>query len=142
MLVGTHQRTAEADDLVIEISNSRLKRVNKFKYLGVLPDNILSWKDRIEYIGNKIWSRSGVLCRARKVLPKPTCQMLYNTLVLPLFDYCSPVWDSCGAGSKAYLGKLNRRAACINEGRSIGAEELKHLAGPAYKHAEIISKAF
>ena len=142
MLVGTHQRTAEADDLVIEISNSRLKRVNKFKYLGVLPDNTLSWKDRIEYIGNKISSRSGVLCRARKVLPKLTCQMLYNTLVLPLFDYCSPVWDSCGAGSKAYLGKLSRRPACINEGRSIGVEELKHLAGPAYKHAEIISNAF
>ena len=142
MLVGTHQRTAEADDLVIEISNSRLKRVNKFKYLGVLPDNTLSWKDRIEYIGNKISSRSVVLCRARKALPKPTCQILYNTLVLPLFDYCSPVWDSCGAGSKAYLGKLNRRAACINEGRSIGAEALKHLAGLAYKHAEIISNAF
>ena len=27
--------------------------------------------------------------------------------------------------SKAYLDKLNRRAACIIEGRSIGAEELK-----------------
>ena len=34
MLVGTHQRTAEADDLVIEISNTRLERVNKFKYLS------------------------------------------------------------------------------------------------------------
>ena len=55
--------------------------------------------------------------------------MLYNTLVLPLFDYCSPVWDSCGVGSKAYLDKLNRRAACIIEGRSIGAEELKSTRG-------------
>ena len=54
MLVGTHQRTAEADDLVIEISNTRLERVNKFKYLGVLPDNTLSWKDHVEYVGNKI----------------------------------------------------------------------------------------
>ena len=42
MLVGTYQRTAEADDLVIEISNTRLERVNKFKYIGVLPDNTLS----------------------------------------------------------------------------------------------------
>ena len=57
------------------------------------------------------------------------CQMLYNTLVLPLFDYCSPVWDSCEVGSKAYLDKLNRRAACIIEGRSIGAEELKSTLG-------------
>ena len=40
-------------------------------------------------------------------------------------------------GSKAYLDKLNRRAACIIEGPSIGAEENQHLAGPAYKHAEI-----
>ena len=129
MVVDTHQRAAEAGDLVIEISNTRLERVNKFKCLGVLLDNTLSWKDHVEYIGNKISSRLGILRRARKVLPKPTCQMLYNTLVLPLFDYCSPVWDSCGVGSKAYLDKLNRRAACIIEGRSIGAEELKSTLG-------------
>ena len=41
MLVGTHQKTAEADELVIEISNKRLERVKKFKYLGVLLDNTL-----------------------------------------------------------------------------------------------------
>ena len=65
----------------------------------------------------------------RKVLSKPTLQMLYNTLVLPLFDYCSPIWDSCGIASKTYLDKLNRRAACIIEGRSIGAVELKSTLG-------------
>ena len=54
MVVDTHQRVAEADDLVIEISNTRLERVNKF---GVLLHNTLSWKDHIEYIGNKISSR-------------------------------------------------------------------------------------
>ena len=98
MLVGTHQRIAEADDVVIEISNSRLERVDKFKYLGVLLDNTLSWKPHIEYIGNKLSSRLGIPCRsqARKVLPKPTCQMLYNTLVLPcirlLFACLRQLW--------------------------------------------------
>ena len=55
--------------------------------------------------------------------------MLSNTIVLPLFDYCSPVWDSCGVGSKAYVDKLNRRAACIIKGWSIGVEELKSTLG-------------
>ena len=55
--------------------------------------------------------------------------MLYNTIVLPLFDYRSPVWESCGVRSKAYLDKLNRPAACIIEGRTIGAEELKSTLG-------------
>ena len=55
--------------------------------------------------------------------------MLYNTIVLSLFDYYSPVWDSCGAWSKDYPDKLNRYAAYIIEGRSIGAEELKSTLG-------------
>ena len=95
----------------------------------VLVDNTISWKGHIECIGNKISSRLGILRRARKVLPKPTCQMLYNTMVLPLFDYCLPVWDICGVGRIAYLGKLNRRAACIIEGRYIGTEEIKSTLG-------------
>ena len=64
MLVGTHQSTAEADDLVIEISNMRLEIVNKFKYLGVL-NNTLSWKDHIEYISNKISSSLSCAERVR-----------------------------------------------------------------------------
>ena len=34
MLLGIHQGTAEAYDLVIEISNTRLERSKKLKYLG------------------------------------------------------------------------------------------------------------
>jgi len=40
------------------------KKTN-FKYLGVLLDQTLSWKDHIDYIGSKISSRLGVLRRAR-----------------------------------------------------------------------------
>ena len=61
MLVGTHQGTTEADDLVIEISHMHLKRVNRLKYFWVLLENTLTWKDHIEYNGKKISSRLGVL---------------------------------------------------------------------------------
>ena len=42
MLVGTHQRTAVTEDLVIDISNTCLDRVYNFKFLGVLLDPTLS----------------------------------------------------------------------------------------------------
>ena len=75
-------------------------------------------------------SRLGILRLARKVLPKPTCQTLYNTVsTIVRIPFACLAWDSCGVGSKAYLDKLNRRAACIIEGRSIGAEELKSTLG-------------
>ena len=98
-----------------DISNTRLYRDFNFKYLGVLLDHTLSWKDHVEYIAFKISFRLGILRRAHKVLPKFTRLMLYNTIALPLFDYCSPVWDSCRVGSKSYLDKLNRRAACVKK---------------------------
>ena len=88
-----------------------LERVNWLKYFWVLLENTLTWKDHIEYIGKKISSRLGVLRWVQKVLPKPTFQMLYNTIVLPL------------------LHELNRCATCIIEGQSIGAEELKSTLG-------------
>ena len=125
MLVGTHQKIASAGALEIAITHKCLKLVEKFKFLGVLMDQTLSWKDHFDYIGSNISSRLGVLRRARKVLPKTTCLLLYNTLILPLFDYCSPVWDSCGAGSKAYIDKLRRRTASIIEGRTVCTEELR-----------------
>lgn len=36
MLAATHHRTATAEDLVKDISNTRLLRAYNFKYLGVL----------------------------------------------------------------------------------------------------------
>ena len=80
MLVGTHQSTAEADDLVIEISNKRLERVNLFKYLGVL-NNTLSWKDHIEYISNK--TSSSLVCIER------------IRFFRSQFVKCSPILESC-----------------------------------------------
>ena len=79
MLVGTHQKIASAGALEIAITHKCLKLVEKFKFLGVLMDQTLSWKDHFDYIGSNISSRLGVLRRARKVLPKTTCLLLYNT---------------------------------------------------------------
>ena len=102
-VVGTHQKLVVTENLVIDTNNTRLEMVNNFKCLGVLLDHTLSWKDHEEYIGNEISFRLGMLREARKVLPKATCLMLYNTIVLPLLDYCSSVWDGCGVRSKVYL---------------------------------------
>ena len=55
--------------------------------------------------------------------------MLYNTMVVPLFDYCSSVWDCYGVGSKSYLDKLNGIAVRFIEGRSIMADDLKSTLG-------------
>lgn len=94
MLIGTHQRLAPVSDFTVHGNGRVLERVGKFKYIGVVLDQNLSWKEHVEYIGKNISSRLGMLCKARKVLPRNACMTLYNAIVLPLFDYCCNVWDS------------------------------------------------
>ena len=124
MLIGTHQRLNAVDSFLVTEDNTSLEGVDTFKHLGVIMDETLSWKEHVSSMGKKISSRLALLRRARKVLPKSACDTLYNTMVLPLFHYCAVVWDNCGQGSKSYLDKLNRRAACIIEGRAVKSDAL------------------
>ena len=129
MLIGTHQRLNAVDSFSVTEDNTSLERVDTFKHLGVIMDETLSWKEHVSSMGKKISSRLALLRRARKVLPKSACVTLYNTMVLPLFDYYTVVWDSCGQGSKSYLDKLNHRAACIIEDRAVKSDELSTVFG-------------
>ena len=47
----------------------------------------------------------------------------YSVAIARLLFFCLGL--SCGVASKSYLDKLKRRAACIIDGRSIRADELR-----------------
>ena len=87
MLIGTHQRLNAVESFSVAADNTSLQRVDTFKYLGVTMEKTFSWKEHVSLLGKKVSSRLALLRRARKVLPKSSCITLYNTIVLPLFDY-------------------------------------------------------
>ena len=58
-----------------------------------------------------------MLQKAHKVIRREACITLCEAMVLPLFDYCSTVWGSCGKMNSDYQEKLNRLPASIIEGR-------------------------
>ena len=60
-----------------------------------------------------------MLRRARKVIPRESCITLYNAMILPIFDHCAVIWDSCSKTNRDYLDKLHRRAASIIEGHKV-----------------------
>ena len=69
-------------------------RDEKFKYLGVLFDQQLSWDDHVNYLFSNISKRIGVICRVKYYLPSKTVNMLAQALVFPHFGYCSSVWSN------------------------------------------------
>ena len=55
--------------------------------------------------------------RMKPFAPVETLKLIYNALVQPYFDYCSPLWDNCGSGLRAEkLQRLQNRAARVITG--------------------------
>lgn len=61
-----------AENLVIDISNTRLEMINDFKYLWVLLDHTIILEGPCRVYSNSISPTLGRLCRARKVFLKAT----------------------------------------------------------------------
>ena len=90
-----------------------IKRVDHTKSFGLTIDAQLSWGKHVEEICKKVSSAIGALKRVRPFISKETAIQIYNALIMPHFDYCSPVWDCLSGYLSDKLQKLQNRAARV-----------------------------
>ena len=82
-------------------------------------DDQLLWKNHVlDTTIAKVSKGIGMLRRMKPYVPKYTLMHVYNTLIMPYFDYCSLVWDTCSIYLVENLQKLQNRAARINSGKT------------------------
>ena len=113
MIVGsTYNLNTKSGNLfnVISIDNNLVSRVTSSKCLGVLQDEKLTFETHIEYMCKKACAGIGALRRIKPFVPHCTLVTLYRSLIQPHFDYCSPLWDTCGKQLKDKLQKIQNRA--------------------------------
>ena len=114
MIIGSRQRlNTQCDEVDIRIDHEMIKRVDRTKSLGLTIDDRLSWSNHVDEICRKVSSAIGALKRIRHFISANTALQIYNALILPHFDYCSPVWDCLSGQSSDKLQKLQNRAARV-----------------------------
>ena len=78
----------------VMISDITLERVYSFKYLGLLFKPNLSWSSHIQNICKKAKKVLGLIYRHFYLhCTSSTLLTLYFTLVRPILEYCSVIWD-------------------------------------------------
>jgi len=77
--------------LHFQLSGSDLQRVEESKFLGIIIDQHLTWKNHIEYVIKKIIT-TGLLCRIHFYIDQSRLVMLYNSLIYPHLHYGNIVW--------------------------------------------------
>ena len=94
MIFGSKYVLNNVSEFELVYDTNAVERIDKFKYLGVIFDPLLSWCNHVDYISTIISKRIGVIRRVKFYLPSKTLQMLANAIVFPHFDYCSSVWSN------------------------------------------------
>lgn len=87
MYIGAANRS----DYSIDIDGQTIECVEKIKYLGVIIDDRLTFKDHCEYIVKKLSKKVNFLRRIRNKLDIKTSLLLFNSLIAPHIDFCSTI---------------------------------------------------
>ena len=92
IIFGNSAKIKKIKNCEIILDNVKILRTETAKFLGVVIDENLTWKDHINYVKNKIAKSIGIISRLKYYLPETTLNTLYNTLVLPYLNYCNIIW--------------------------------------------------
>ena len=76
------------------MNGNQIERVTEFNFLGLVLQSNLSWNKHINHISLKVSKAIGIIYRLKSVYPLAVLLTLYNTLVLPYFNYCILSWGS------------------------------------------------
>ena len=90
------------EEIVLRVEGQTIERVTQTKFVGLIIDEKLTWRNHVHYIPTKIAKGIGILIQARFCLSKKTLVSLYHTFIYPYLTYCNSVWGD------SFLYNLNR----------------------------------
>ena len=102
--------------MAIYLNNKLLKQVNSIKYLGIIFDSKLTFRDHINYMEEKCTKLIFQLSKSAKItwgLKNEALKTIYSGGILPLLLYGAPVWKSV-INKKCYKTKQTRIQRLIN----------------------------
>jgi hypothetical protein len=104
MIMGTsHMTSAEKlQNINVLLDDTTLERVEYTKFLGILIDENLTWKNHINCISKTLSRNIGIMNKLKVYVPERILHSLYCTFILPYLNYGILIWgDTC----KTYLDK-------------------------------------
>ena len=76
----------------LKLRNNAIDRVSSTRFLGVLIDENLSWKNHVDMIKKKMRAALGAVMRIRVYLSSKAMLCLYHSLLLSHVCYCITNW--------------------------------------------------
>ena len=95
VMLITRRKRKETKTLAVYLNNKRLEQVQKIRYLGIVIDSKINFREHILYTSQKCSKLIHALSRSAKMnwgLRSQALYTIYKGAILPLMIYGVPVW--------------------------------------------------
>jgi hypothetical protein len=138
-------RSRSNDILEYNVGGGKLEKVDSYKYLGVVFRKDLGWGEQVGRVSKKGINSLNFVMRQLKGVSNKIREKAYLSLVRPIVEYASSVWDPYRTGETKDVEKVQRLAARRVTGRmsrwryiqNYKGELLKELDSPSEMVSEL-----
>ena len=110
MIFGTPHKTRDIPVLPVICDGTVIKRASSYKYLGLMLDENLNFSNHVDYIIRKTRGKVKQLGRICHILDQNMSLYLYQSLIVPMFDYVDYVWDALSQNDALSLQRIQNMA--------------------------------
>ena len=86
------QQRIITDRIILKIGKRKIKQESCVRFLGVLLDSTLSWKNHLTELSKKLARSAGIFYKIRHYAPRDTLTILYHAVFAPFLSYGVSVW--------------------------------------------------
>lgn len=111
LVIGNSSKKFAINSIIMD--GEEIGIVNQIKYLGIIIDHKLDFKDNADSVCKKVGKKIGVLSRLARNLTVSARKSIYTAVIAPHFDYCSTLLFLCNDSYFEKLQMLQSRAMRI-----------------------------
>ena len=127
-------RKSIIDRVVLTLNRTKIYESTKIKYLGIILDSRLTWKEHIEELAKKLNRSIGILYKTRNYCPLQIRKTLYFSIFNSYLSYGLPVW---GQSKQIYLDRIKKiQKKAI---RAITFSDSRAHTSPLFKNLKILN---
>ncbi len=93
----------------ILLNSTEIKQAHHTKYLGVIINDKLDWKDHVSFLKSKLSKSSYIIWKLKHFVDKATLKCVYYSLVYSHLHYCISSWGSASPSNLNSLVTLQKR---------------------------------
>lgn len=104
------QKNKKRCDIEIKINDTALKKVEEYRYLGLLIDDKLSWRFHIEKLKNKLAPMIGAVRRCANFLNDRARRVIYESFIASQLRYMIVCWGNAPKYLMEQIQRYQNRA--------------------------------